>query len=145
VRRTAFSSRKLPGWLLFTGNFGGRDTTLSGDVTSFEFSADHRLYGSSYRLTCDLSVPVLARTERYPGESMWAALQSWKAGGPERRWPPEIAAMLELARNHPEEYKRLREAEAAEAEQLARASLAVVPDVWKPDGTVLRGTDALGG
>jgi hypothetical protein len=138
VSNATFSrARGSPGWLLFTGNFGSRDTTMSGDVTSFEFSADHRMYGSSYRLTCELGVPVHARTDQYPGESLWPALQSWEAGSPERRWPPEIAALLELARAHPEEYDRLLRA--------GQPLLTAVPDIWRPDGTVLRGTDALGG
>lgn len=99
------------GWLLYANPEIAKGMVVSGDVMIFELAVDRSAWGSSLRVTCDLAAPVLR--QGVPLESMmWEALQSWPGDKQGRKWPPEMLALLALARNHPEEYERLRDGEA---------------------------------
>lgn len=101
------------GWLLYAQPdlFGG--SVVSGDVFSYEMSMDHSRWGSSLRIVTEMEPGVQVR-QGPVNAALWEALQSWPEPGTKdgREWPPEMRALLALARNHPEEYERLREGEA---------------------------------
>jgi len=106
------------GWLLYANPEIRQGMVVSGDVLTFELSAERSFGGMSLRVTCELpgaslrqSVPASPRTLE---QLMWEALQSWPEPGARdgRRWPPEMEALLELAKRHPEEYEELREGAA---------------------------------
>jgi len=100
------------GWLLYAHQDMSGGAVVSGDVMSFELSAERFAGGTSLRLAVEL--PGELRAGRPLEQLMWDAFQSWPEPGRKdgRRWPPEMEALLALARNHPEEYGRLREGEA---------------------------------
>lgn len=104
------------GWLLYANPEISKGMVVSGDVMTFELSAERAFGGTSLRITCELPYGAALRYGAHgaPLEAMmWDALQSWpQAGKDGRRWPPEMRALLALARNHPEEYEQLREGEA---------------------------------
>lgn len=136
-----------PGWLLLAGDIGGHEAVLTGDAIRMDLSVEQGFYTSSVSLTCELGQAVIRTGQRQQGGPrplealLWEALQAWPDKNAGRRWPPEMEALLALARKHPQEYENLLE--ACSASGMSR--LLVVPDVWTPDGRVLRGTEALGG
>lgn len=101
------------GWMLYASPdlFGG--SAISGDVLWHEMAMDRSGWGSSLRITAEMAPGVQVRQGRADA-AMWEAFQGWPEPGVKdgRRWPPEMRALLALARNHPEEYERLREGEA---------------------------------
>jgi hypothetical protein len=133
--------------LLLAGDIGGHEAVLTGETYRTDLSVQHGLYTSSVSLTCELDNVVMRTGQRQQGEPrpleslLWEALQTWPDKDAGRRWPPEMEALLALAREHPQEYESLRE--VCSASGMSR--LLVVPDVWTPDGRVLRGIEALGG
>lgn len=106
------------GWLLYANPDISGGTVLAGDVMQFELSAEHAYGGMAIRVACEMMPGASIRQGAGSGTSlealMWDALQSWPEPGIRdgRRWPPEMMALLELARRHPEEYEELREGEA---------------------------------
>lgn len=105
------------GWLLYANPEVSKGMVVSGDVMTFELSAELAYGGTSLRITCELPPGAELRhgTHGATLESMmWQALQRWpEPGGKDgRRWPPEMRALLALAQNYPEEYERLRDDEA---------------------------------
>jgi hypothetical protein len=107
-------SRCRPGWLLYASPEIGPGLVLSGEVLRFELAAEHSWAAASYRVTCELAPGAVPRHDGPLEAAMWQALQSWPQPGSKdgRRWPAEMEALLALARNHPEEYERLRDGEA---------------------------------
>jgi hypothetical protein len=85
---------------------------IAGEAHSPAVSVRHEISGTGISISADLAGPVIPAQGR-PLESMlWDALQSWPDERAGRRWPPEVRALLALARAHPEEYEHLRESEA---------------------------------
>jgi hypothetical protein len=134
-------------WLLIAGDIGGQESVLTGESIRTDLSVQQGLCSQSVSLTCELTDAVLRTGQRQQGgprpvEAMlWEALQTWPDKDSGRRWPPEMKALLALARKHPQEYESLCE----EIYASSGPQLMVVPDVWAPDGRILRGTEALGG
>lgn len=106
------------GWLLYAHPDMSGGTVLTGNVLSFELAAEHAYRATLLRLTAELHADGALRAgqqaDRPVEQLMWDALQSWPEPGRKdgRRWPPEMLALLGLARNHPAEYERLRDGEA---------------------------------
>jgi hypothetical protein len=105
-------------WLVLAGDIGGHQGVLSGDVSSTDVSVQQGMFSSSVSLACELDKAVLRTGQRYQGEQvalgslLWEALQTWPDENAGRRWPPEMLALLALARKYPQEYEHLRESEA---------------------------------
>jgi hypothetical protein len=107
---STFSPAYRPGWLLFAGNLGA-DVVIAGQAYGSQAGVRHGMSGTSVSISADLDRPVIHQGR--PLEAMvWEAFQSWPDERAGQRWPPEVLALLALARNHPEEYERLRESEA---------------------------------
>lgn len=103
------------GWLLYAHPEVSKGMVVSGDVMAFELSAEHAYGGQSLRVTCELYRGDVRHSMNGASleSMMWNALQDWPEPGKDgRKWPPEMLALLALARNHPEEFERLREGEA---------------------------------
>jgi hypothetical protein len=138
---------RYPGWLLLAGDIGGHEGVLTGGAFRTDLSVQQGLYTSTVSLACELDTVVMRAGLRYEGEPapleslLWEALQTWPDENAGRRWPPEMEALLALARKYPQEYENLRE----EISASSMPQLLVVPDVWTPDGRILRGIEALGG
>jgi hypothetical protein len=107
-------------WLLLAGDIGGHQGVLSGDVFRTDVSVQHGLglYTSAVSVTCELGKAALRTGQRYQGERvmleslLWEALRTWPDENAGRRWPPEMLALLALARKYPQEYEILRDGEA---------------------------------
>lgn len=135
-----------PTWLMLAGDVGGAEGVLSGAVYRTDLSVQQGLYTRSVSLSAELDRPVVRTVRRDGGPApmeavMWEALQEWPDENAGRRWPPEMGALLALARKHPQEYDEILREERSAA---GRSQLLVVPDVFTPDGRVLRGIEALG-
>jgi hypothetical protein len=107
------------GWLLYAIPSMNEGAVIAGDVMGFELSAEHGYGDAAWRVTAEMAPGAQLHTKAPGGSApgleslMWEALQSWPESGRKggRRWPPEMLALLALARNHPEEYEQLREGE----------------------------------
>lgn len=85
---------------------------IAGQAYSSHVTVRHGMSGTGISISADLADPVVPVQGR-PLESMlWEAFRSWPDERAGRRWPPEVRALLALARAHPEEYEHLREGEA---------------------------------
>lgn len=135
------------GWLLYVGTMGGGPDSglaVAGDVLDVEISMESGAVNVSMLNSPHMAyVPgppttTVRATVGGPGMKMirgqaedvalWSALRTW-ADPPcpdqeGRRWPPQLRAMAELARRHPEEYHALVETEARDD------PLRVVRDHW---------------
>jgi hypothetical protein len=113
---TRLPSVRLPaayrtGWLLLAADLG-QDIVIAGTAHRPDLAVRHGRYGTEVSITAQLTDPVLPVPGRPLEEQLWSALQSWPDERAGRRWPPEMRALLTLARNHPAEYEHLRESEA---------------------------------
>jgi hypothetical protein len=97
------------GWLLYANPELSDGMVVSGDVLSFELSAEQSYGRMAFTVRCEL-LPGAELRHSVNGASleqmMWEALQHWPEPGVRdgRRWPAEMEAALELARRHPDEY-----------------------------------------
>jgi len=123
------------GWLLYVGTLGGGQDdglAVSGDVMDVDVTMERGVqnvhtFSSPYAVTVAGPPEVTVRARMGgPGtnlirgqteeKALWTALKSWAEPSPGcegRRWPPQLRAMAELARRHPEEYHDLVRTEAA--------------------------------
>lgn len=125
------SSASGTGWLAYVGPPGPDSYAVCGDVLWTELSARGTAYGGNeFQLSCTLAPGGHLLSGQQAGRSqeelLWDALQRWPRPAPgTRNWPPELAAMIELANRHPEEYRELRG---------NPVPLHVVPDPWLAPG-----------
>lgn len=102
-----------PGKLLFTGDIGGLDGFISATVHRFSIESRRSGPWDAPEITAAFD---LSRVEIQHGPddgALWRTLNGWVKENPrDHKWPPDVVALLELARRHPEEYEELREGEA---------------------------------
>lgn len=117
------------GWVMYANpdiQGPGRALVLHGNVSHFELSREmgrsyaQGLYSDTTEARFMMSGAVLL-TGRPMDQMAGEAIQAYPGEG--RRRPPQLAAMRELARRHPDEYASL-------CEQYGLPPLTVVRDAW---------------
>lgn len=104
------------GWLLYTGDLGGRDITVCGEVSNIVIDVTSGCWSSTQivDVRAKLSPANLTwettDTHHTAGQALWYAIRDWPDRKKKRELPVELQALLDLARRHQAEYDELREA-----------------------------------